>query len=109
MLQLAIFILMVIVFCALGIFGIVVTIDLCEYLKRYHSGKWKEISFERPFGMSQESFPVHPVNPVQLITFLTSTDDLGDNTIQVYKKRLQMLFYAFAGVSVILLLLVIFY
>ena len=109
MLQLAIFILMVMVFCALGIFGIIVTIDLCEYLKRYHSGKWKEISFEHPFGMSQESFPIHPVKPVQLISFLTSTDDLNDNNIQNYKKRLKMLFYAFAGVSVILIFLVIFF
>ena len=109
MLQLTIFILMVIIFCGLGIFGIIVTIDLCEYLKRYHSSKWKEISFARPFGMSQESFPIHPVNPLQLFTFLKSTDDLDDNSIQVYKEKLKLLFYAFAGVSVILILLVIFF
>jgi hypothetical protein len=100
---------MVLIFCALGILGIIVTIDLCEYLKRYHSKKWKEISFERPFGMSQESFPVHPVNPVSLISFLTSSEDLDDNNIQVYRTRLKMLLYAFAGVSLILLLLVIFF
>ncbi len=109
MFQLTIFILMVIIFCGLGIFGIIVTIDLCEYLKRYHASKWKEISFARPFGMSQESFPIHPVNPLQLFTFIRSTDDLDDNHIQVYKQRLKMIFYAFAAVSVILLLLVIFF
>ena len=109
MFQLTIFILMVIIFCGLGIFGIIVTIDLCEYLKRYHAGKWKEISFARPFGMSQESFPIHPVHPLHLIKFLNSTDDLDDNNIKAYKQRLKMIFYAFAGVSVILILLVIFF
>ena len=107
--QLILFIFLVIVFCALGIFGIIMTIDLCEYLKRYHSGKWKEISFARPFGMSQESFPIHPVNPVSLISFLASSEELDDNNIQVYKKRLKMILYAFVGVSIILILLVIFF
>jgi hypothetical protein len=107
MLQFTVFILFVIIFCGLGVFGIIMIIDLCDYLKKYHAGKWKEISFERPFGMSQESFFIHPVNPISLISLLSSSEDLEDNNVQVYKKRLKLLLYAFGGVFIILLFLVI--
>jgi hypothetical protein len=85
------------------------SIDLCEYLKRYHSKKWKEISFARPFGIAQENFPIHPVKPVSLIAFLASSEDLDDTHIQVYKKRFKMLLLAFAGLFFISILFLIFF
>jgi len=109
MLQILIFILLFLLFCAMGIFGIVMSIDLFEYLKRYHSKKWKEISFARPFGIAQENFPIHPVKPVALIAFLASSEDLDDTHIQVYKKRFKMLLFAFAGLFFISILFLIFF
>jgi hypothetical protein len=96
-------------FCAIGIFGIIMSIDLCEYLKRYHSKKWKEISFARPFGIPQENFPIHPVKPLSLITFIASSEDLDDTNINVYKKRLKMLLLALLGMFIIFVLIWIFF
>ena len=96
-------------FCAIGIFGIILSIDLCEYLKRYHSKKWKEISFAHPFGIAQENFPVHPVKPISLITFIASSEDLDDANINVYKKRLKMLLLAFVCTFIIFILFWIFF
>jgi hypothetical protein len=107
--QVAISILFFLLFCAIGIFGIIMSIDLCEYLKRYHSKKWKEISFERPFGIPQENFPIHPVKPVSLIAFLASSEDLDDTNILAYKKRFKLLFLAFVCVFIIFILFWIFF
>ena len=109
MVQIAILILFFLLFCAIGIFGIVMSIDLCEYLKRYHSKKWKEISFARPFGIAQENFPIHPVKPIALIAFIASSEDLDDDNINLYKKRFKMLLLAFVCAVIIFILFWIFF
>ena len=109
MVQIAMLILFFLLFCAIGIFGIVMSIDLCEYLKRYHSKKWKEISFARPFGIAQENFPIHPVKPIALITFIASSEDLDDTNINLYKKRFKMLLLAFVGAVIFFILFWIFF
>ena len=41
-------------FFAIGVISIYFLIDFIEYLKKYHSARWEQLSFARLFGLSQE-------------------------------------------------------
>ena len=90
-------------FFALGAFTLYILIELLEYIKRFHGQKWRELSFERPFGMSQDKFLLYPVRPLKFIPFLFSSDRTDDNTVVDYKKKIKL---ACGG---LLLMLVIFF
>ena len=109
MIYITILIVFFLLFCGIGIFSVIFLIDLCDYLKRYHSKKWKEISFAHPFGIAQDNFPIHPVKPIPLITFIASSEDLDDATIKVYKSRFKMLLLAFVCTFIIFILFWIFF
>ena len=42
------------VFFAIGAFSMYLVIDFIEYLKKYHSERWSELSFANLFGISQK-------------------------------------------------------
>ena len=75
---------------AIGAFSVYMLIEFFEYLKKYHSVKWKEISFERPFGISQEDFYFYPVRPLKFIPFLFSENDIDDTKVTIYKAILKL-------------------
>jgi hypothetical protein len=91
------------VFFALGAFTVYILIELLEYIKRFKVQQWQEISFERPFGMSQDKFLFYPVRPLRLVPFLLRAGAGDDATVADYKKKIRL---AFAG---LLLMLVIFF
>jgi hypothetical protein len=76
-------------------------INFFEYLKKFHFFKWKEISFERPFGIAQENFYFYPIRPFKFIRFLVSKDDINDKNFAVYKKRITLSWTAILAVLII--------
>lgn len=86
----------------IGILTIYLSIDLFEYLKKYHPPKYRQMSFDNLFGISNESFIFHLIKPQEFFRFLFSPSDLKDNTIRVYKSRIRMSLLALAGLFVII-------
>ena len=78
------------VFFAIGAFSIYLLIDFIEYLKKYHSERWKQLSFERLFGISQQDFFFYQFHPLKFIPYLFNKDDADDANVAVYKKRIQL-------------------
>jgi hypothetical protein len=95
-------------FIASGIFAIIVLIDLCEYLKKYHSPLWTQISFERPFGISQQNFFFYPIRPIRLLVFLFSSADSGDGNLKQRKQRLKLLIFSMLSLLVVYTLVALF-
>ena len=71
-------------------FSIYTLIDFFEYLKKFHTLKWKELSFERPFGISQENFYFYPIKPLKFIPFMFTSNDINDTKVTVYKTVLKL-------------------
>ena len=71
-------------------------IEFFEYLKKFHTLKWKEISFERPFGIAQENFYFYPIRPLKFIPFMLAKDDINDKKVTVYKITLNLSLLAIA-------------
>jgi len=84
------FLFYVLVFFALSVFSVYMFIEFFEYLKKYHSVKWREISFERPFGVSQEDFYFYPIRPLKFLPFLFSKNDIDDTNVTIYKTVLKL-------------------
>ena len=66
------------------------------------------MSFERLFGISREDFFVHPINPLKFGPFIFSAEDLGDDEITAFKKRLKLVTIALLAFLVIFLLFSLF-
>ena len=91
------------VFFALGAFTLYMLIDMLEHIKRFHTDKWQEISYERPFGIPQEDFYFYPVRPLRFIPFIFSPESIGDSHLAANKTRIKL---ALGGLA---LMLVIFF
>ena len=96
------FIFFVLLPTAVGIATIYLSIDLFEYLKKYHPPKYKQMSFDRLFGISNESFIFHLIKPQEFFRFLLSPSDLQDNNIKTYKSRIRMSLFALTGLFAII-------
>lgn len=84
------FIFSVVVFSAVSVYSVYTLIEFFEYLKKFHAVKWREISFERPFGISQEEFYFYPIKPFKFIPYLFSKDDSNDTNVTIYKTILKL-------------------
>ena len=84
-----------------SVFSIYILINFFDYFKKYHFFKWKEISFECPFGIPQEDFYFYPIRPLKFIFFLFSTDDGDDTNVKVYKKRITLSLLVFLSMLII--------
>ena len=80
----------ILLFFGMGALSIYLVIDFIEYLKKYHSGKWATLSFERLFGISQQDFFFYQFHPLKFIPYLFNKDDADDSNVAVYKKRIQL-------------------
>ena len=98
------FIFFVLLPAAIGMLAIYLSIDLFEYLKKYHPPKYKQMSFESLFGISNESFVFHLIKPQEFFCFILSPDDLQDNAVKLYKARIRLSLLALMGLCAIILL-----
>ena len=89
------------VFFGIGAFSIYLLIDFIEYLRKYHSDRWEQLSFERLFGISQQDFFFYQFHPLKFIPYLFNKDDAGDNNVANYKKRIQLSFLGVISMFVI--------
>ncbi len=94
---------------AIGFAGIYVAIDFFEYLKKNHSSKYRQMSFDSFFGISAESFPFHLIKPLEFIRFLLSSDNMQDHHVIDYKRKIKILLFALLGFFVLYFLLTIFF
>ncbi len=83
-------------FFAIGVFSIYLNIDFIEYLKKYHSHRWAQLSFERLFGISQQDLFFYQIHPLKFIPYIFNKEDSDDANVAVYKRRIQL---TFIGVS----------
>ena len=77
-------------FFAIGAFSIYLLIDFIEYLKKYHSERWAQLSFETLFGISQQDLFFYQLHPLKFIPYLFNKVDADDSHVAVYKKRIQL-------------------
>ena len=98
------FIFFVLLPLAIGILAIYLSIDLFEYLKKYHPPQYRQMSFASHFGISNERFVFHLIKPQEFVRFLLSPADLQDNTVKVYKARIRLSLMALIGLFAIILL-----
>ena len=89
------------VFFGIGAFSIYLLIDFIEYLRKYHSDRWEQLSFERLFGISQQEFFFYQFHPLKFIPYLFNKDDAGDDNVANYKKRIQLSFLGVISMFVI--------
>jgi hypothetical protein len=87
---------LLVVLLALIFASVYMLIELVEYLKKFHTLKWKELSFERPFGIAQEDFYFYPIRPLKFIPFIFAKNDINDKKLNVYKNALKLFFLAIA-------------
>ena len=95
------FIFFVLVPLAIGLLGIYLLIDLCEYLKKNHPSSYKQLCYASLFGISADSFFLHLIKPHELFRFLVSADNLQDGSVEIYKKRIRLSLAALLGLFVI--------
>jgi hypothetical protein len=98
------FIFFVLLPLAIGILTIYLSIDLFEYLKKYHAPKYRQMSFASLFGISNENFVFHLIKPQEFFRFLVSNADLQDANIKIYKTRIRFSLMALMGLFAIILL-----
>jgi hypothetical protein len=92
---------------AIGLAGIYLAIDFFEYLKKNHFSKYRQMSYDHIFGISAESFPFHLIRPVAFFGFLFSTDNLQDEHVIDYKKKIKLLVLGLLGLFGLYILLMI--
>ena len=80
----------IVLLLALSFFSVYMLIKFFEYLKKFHALKWKELSFERPFGILQEDFYFYPIRPFKFIPFLFIKNDINDTNVTTYKTVLKL-------------------
>jgi hypothetical protein len=88
-------------FFAIGAFGIYLLIDFIEYLRKYHSKRWAQLSFARLFGLSQQDVFFYQIHPLKFLPYLFNKEDFEDDNVVEYKKRIQLAVYAFSAMIVI--------
>jgi hypothetical protein len=98
-------ILIVVLTLALIFFSIYRVVEFFEYLRKFHTMKWKELSFERPFGISQEDFYFYPIRPLKFLPFIFSKGDINDSEVTTYKTVLKTSLMAIAFLFLVLLLI----
>ena len=97
--------LLILIIAGVGIFGIVLAIDFCEYLRKYRPKKWESVTYERVFGISREDFPVNPIRPLKFIIAVFTSEDGSDLSTSTYKLKLKLTLISLVALLLILIFL----
>ncbi len=81
----------------IGVVTIYFVIDFFEYLGKNYPSKANEMAFDTFFGIPAENFIFHLIRPLAFTRFVFSKDDLDDNNVILYKKRVKLLFLSLLG------------
>ena len=88
----------------IGVLIIYLAIDFFEYLGRNYPSHAEKMAFESVFGIPAEKFIFHLIKPVEFTQFVFSKEDLDDNNVILYKKRIKVCMLALAGWLVVFIL-----
>ena len=83
--------LLFLIIAGVGIFGIVLAIDFCEYLRKYRPRQWESVTYERVFGIPREKFPVNPIRPIKFSIAIFSSGDEQDLSTSTHKRKLKLI------------------
>jgi len=97
------YLLFLLIIVGIGLFGIILSIDYCEYLREYRLKQYELITYERPFGIARQDFPLHPIKPYKFIVSIFSSEKVYDKNILSYKKNLKLVIISFAFLCVVLI------
>ena len=92
-----------IIIIGIGVFGIILSIDFFEYLKKYEPKQWELLTYERPFGIPRQNFLLHPIKPYKFFVSIFSSEKVYDENILFYKKKLKLVIISFVFLCVILI------
>jgi len=95
--------LLILIIAGIGIFGIVLAIDFCEYLRKYRPKQWESVTYERVFGISRENFPVNPIRPLKFVITVFTSEDGPDLSTSAYKMKLKLTIISFVLLFLILI------
>lgn len=95
--------LLILIIAGIGIFGIVLAIDFCEYLRKYRPKQWEFVTYERVFGISREDFPVNPIRPLKFIIAIFTSEEGTDLSTSAYKMKLKLTLISFTVMFLILI------
>ena len=74
-----------------GVFGIVLAIDYCEYLRKYRPGQWESVTYESVFGIPRDKFPINPIRPINFFIAIFSSGDKQDLSTSAHKRKLKLI------------------
>jgi len=94
-----------ILFFGLGAFAIYLLIDFIEYLRKFHSRRWEELSFANLFGISQKDVFFYQIHPMKFFPYIFNKEDDNDANVAGYKKRIQLAIGGFSALFVINILM----
>lgn len=83
--------LLFLIIAGVGIFGIVLAIDFCEYLRKYRPRQWESVTYESVFGIPREKFPVNPIRPIKFVIAIFSSGDEQDLSTSAHKRKLKLI------------------
>jgi hypothetical protein len=88
--------LLILLLLAAGFLSIYLVINFFEYLKRFQASVWKDLCFERPFGIPRDDFFFYPVRPLKFMGFLFSPDESRDRQMAEDIKKIKL---SLAGIA----------
>lgn len=89
----------------IGIFGIILSIEFCDYLGKYQPKQYELITYERLFGIARQDFPLHLIKPHKFIVSIFSFEEEYDKKILSFKRKLKLIIVAFVFLSIVLIFL----
>ena len=108
--KLSLFLAIGVVFLTIIIFNVLAhfaTLDLLAYLKKHFPAKYYEVSMEKPYRILAFLFPAG--NPINMPAFLLSSENLGDEKVADYKRRIKkyylMALIVFSGFFITLIVI----
>jgi hypothetical protein len=94
-----------IIIASIGVFGIVLSIDFFDHLKKYRPKQWELLTYERPFGIPRQDFLLHPIKPHKFIVSIFSSEKVHDDDIASYKIKLKIVILSFVFLCVVLIVI----
>ena len=95
--------LLLLIIAGIGIFGIVLAIDFCEYLRKYRPRQWESVTYEGVFGIPREKFPVNPIRPLKFLIAIFTSEDGPDLSTSAYKMKLKLIIISFVVLCLVLI------
>jgi len=83
--------LLFLIIAGLGVFGIVLAIDFCEYLRKARPRQWESVTYESVFGIPREKLPVNPIRPIKFVIAIFSSGDKHDLSTSAHKRKLKLI------------------